>query len=176
MNALLQTLQKVTKALETEDISYMIVGGFAMSYYNLARFTADIDIVVQIYPNHVDQILLHFPEWMSHSEYFKQSVSQGQMFNLIDFETGVRIDFMAYKDSDYNWVAFGRRQKVDFLGVSCMISSPEDLVISKLMWYNLSKSDKQKEDILFLLREAELDRPYLEGWADKLFLKRHGFF
>jgi len=47
------------------------------------------------------------------------------MFNLIDFETGVRLDFMAYKDSNYNWVAFGRRQKVDFLGVSCMISSPE---------------------------------------------------
>ena len=98
------------------------------------------------------------------------------MFNLIDFEKGVRLDFMAHKDSNYNWVAFGRRQKVDFPGVSCMISSPEDVVISKLMWYNLSKSEKQKEDILFLLRKAELDWPYLEGWANKLFPKRHGFF
>ena len=176
MNALLQTLQNATKALETEEISYMIVGGFAMSYYNLARFTTDIDIVVQIYPDNVDQILLHFPDWIPHAESFKQSVAQGQMFNLIDFETGVRLDFMAYKDSDYNWVAFGRRQKVDFLGVSCLISSPEDIVISKLIWYNLSKSEKQKEDILFLLREAELNRSYLEGWADKLFLKRHGLF
>ena len=128
MNSILQALRTIVTVLETEEIPYMIVGGFAMSYYNRARFTADIDVVVQIHPHDVPRILAHFPDWSGFEEPFKQSVAQGSMFNITDFASGIRFDFMVYKDSDYNWTAFGRRRLVDFMGVSCKISTPEDLI------------------------------------------------
>ena len=39
------------------------VGGFAVSYHNRARTTNDIDLILQIYPQHIKLILKHFPEW-----------------------------------------------------------------------------------------------------------------
>jgi hypothetical protein len=176
MNSIILGLQKIIFVLESEEIPYMIVGGFAMSFYNRARFTNDIDVVVQLYPHDVPRILAHFPGWDSHEAGFQQQVSQGMLFNITDFESGVRFDFIAYQDSDYNWTAFERRKPVDFMGVLCKISTPEDLVISKLLWYNISKSEKQRFDIKFIIEEIQLNRVYLDGWIAQLFIKKHGIF
>ena len=67
-----------------------------------------------------------------------------------------------------------RRQKIEFGGIACYIASPEDLFISKLIWYNMSKSGKQWEDLEFLLTLANLDKQYIEQWTSKLFINRHG--
>ena len=176
MNHLLKGLQKIVNVFEEEGIQYMIVGGFAVNFYNRVRFTADIDIVIQIYPRHVDKIVKHFPDWIEFSDSFQESARQGIVFNITDFETGVKYDFMLYKDSDYNWTAFERRREVDFLGITCNIAAPEDLILSKLKWYDMSKSEKQAGDIAFLLNLEGLDVQYVEVWSKKLNLKRHGFF
>ncbi len=169
-------LQKIVDVFETEDIDYMIVGGFAMSYYNKFRYTADMDIVVQMYPRHVDNIVKHFPDWLPFADSFKENAARGIVFNLTDFQTGLRYDFMVYQDSDYNWTAFQRRRKVDFYGITCSIAAPEDLVISKLKWYAMSKSNKQLEDVKFIIEELELKREYLEIWTKRLNINRYGLF
>jgi len=167
-------LRKIADALDAEKIDYMIVGGFAVSYHNRARTTNDIDLVLQIYPHHVGKILKHFPEWQDFEESFKASVAGGMMFNITDFETGIRYDFMAYQDSDYNWSAFQRREKVNFWEVECYMSSKEDLILSKLKWYDISSSEKQLEDLKFLLLDETLDMEYIRFWALKLNLKTYG--
>ena len=167
-------LRKITKILDEEEIDYMIVGGFATSYHNRARTTNDIDIVLQIYPRHVGKILQHFPEWEAFEDQFKESVSRGMMFNITDFETGIRYDFMVYQDSDYNWIAFQRREQVDFFKIPCYICSKEDLIISKLKWYNISESEKQLEDLKFLLLDNTLKLDYIKSWVTKLNLKTYG--
>lgn len=176
MNLLLEGLRKIITVFETEKIPYMIVGGFAMSYYNRARFTADIDVILQIYPHSIAKIVQHFPDWLPFLDGFKDSAERGTVFNLTDFETGVKYDFMLYKDSDYNWEAFGRRRRADFLGIECWISTPEDLVISKLIWYGISKSEKQKGDIAFLINETKLDKAYIDHWVSHLNILRYGIF
>lgn len=172
----IKALQKVVHVFEEEEISYMIVGGFAMSYYNRFRFTADIDCVLQIYPHDIDRIVAHFPDWKSFSDSFKENAEKGMLFNLTDFETGVKYDFMLYQDSDYNWTAFERRKQVEFMGIKCSIATPEDLIISKLKWYSISKSAKQLEDIKFLLENTTLAKQYLEIWTSRLNLLRYGLF
>ena len=169
-------LQKIVDVFEEEQIPYMIVGGFAMSYYNRFRFTADIDCVIQIHPQHVDNIVQYFPDWAPMADGFKERATTGQMFNITDFETGVKYDFMPYSDSDYNWTAFERRKQVDFMGINCFIATPEDLIISKLQWYALSKSNKQLEDIKYLLNEDNLDSQYLELWTGRLNILKYGLF
>ena len=169
-------LKKIITIFNDEKIPYMIVGGFATSFYNQYRFTADIDCVLQIYPNHIEKIVKYFPDWLPFVEAFKGNAQRGVVFNLTDYETGVKYDFMLYQDSDYNWGAFERRHKVTFSNIDCFIAAPEDLIISKLLWYDISKSGKQLDDLKFLLKLDKLDRQYLEMWTSKLFIKRHGLF
>jgi hypothetical protein len=38
-----QALQKVTRFLEINDLQYAVVGGIALSSWNVSRFTHDID-------------------------------------------------------------------------------------------------------------------------------------
>ena len=173
-NIFVQALRKIVDILDTEKIDYMIVGGFAVSYHNRARTTNDIDIVLQIYPNQVKLLLKHFPEWQGFEKSFMESVKYGILFNITDFETGIRYDFMAYKDSDYNWAAFNRREEVLFFDKKCYICSIEDLIISKLQWYNITPSEKQMEDLKFLLLDKGLNMQYIKIWIQKLNLKTHG--
>ena len=87
-------LQKIVGVLQTEEIPYMIVGGFAMSYYNRFRFTADIGCVVQMHANQIEKIVRHFPDGIPFLEHFQESARQGILFNLTDYETGIKYDFM----------------------------------------------------------------------------------
>lgn len=176
MNSLLKSLKKIVDALEEEKITYMIVGGFAVAFYNRARMTNDIDICLQIYPEQIDKVIKHFPDWVQFVQQFKQQARTGMVFNIIDFDTGIKYDFMLYQDNDYNWTAFERRKFVDFLGVNCAVSSAEDLIISKLNWYNISKSEKQWADLQYLMTIPDLNLRYLEIWTTKLFINRHGLF
>ena len=169
-------LQKIVQVFDKESLPYMIVGGFALSYYNRFRFTADIDCVLQMHPHNIEKIVKHFPDWMPFLEAFQENAERGILFNLTDFSTGVKYDIMLYQDNDYNWTAFERRRFVDFMNVKCYISSPEDLIISKLMWYGASKSAKQLEDIKFLLQEDSLNLQYLEIWITRLNIPRYGLF
>jgi len=173
-NTFAKALKKITDILNEEEINYMIVGGFAVSFHNRARTTNDIDLVLQIYPQHVKLILKHFPEWQGFEESFIESAKRGMLFNITDFETGIRYDFMTYQDSDYNWRAFERRKEVEFFGIKCYISTKEDLIISKLKWYNITPSEKQMEDLKFLLLDKELNKDYLKIWRTKLKIKTHG--
>lgn len=131
-------------------------------------------IVLQVYPRHISQIVTHFPEWKAFEKSFEDSVRQGQLFNITDFETGIRYDFITYQDSDYNWIAFERRERVEYFGIKCYICTKEDLIISKLSWYNISKSERQLEDIKFLLLDQELNKSYIESWVNHLKLKTYG--
>jgi len=169
-----KALKKIIGILDEEKIDYMIVGGFAVSFHNRARTTNDIDLVLQIYPRNVKQILNHFPKWKDFEDPFMESVKMGMLFNITDFETGIRYDFMTYKDSDYNWAAFERRKEVEYFGVKCYMCSKEDLVLSKLKWYNITPSDKQMEDVKFLMLDEDMEKSYIEYWVKKLKIKTHG--
>ena len=169
-----KALSKIVTILEEEDIDYMIVGGLAVSYHNRSRTTNDIDLVVQIYPRDVEKIINHFPEWKDHKDSFVESAKFGSLFNITDFDTGIRYDFITYKDSDYNYCAFERREKVEFFGQQCWMISIEDLIISKIQWYNISQSEKQLEDLKFLLLDSDLDMQYINSWIFNLQLKTYG--
>ncbi len=174
MNPLQQALFKIVDVLEAESNPYMIVGGFATSYHNRTRTTNDIDVVVQIYPDSVKRIVQHFPEWSGATEGRTELFAQRGIFNITDWETGIRFDIMAYKDSDYNWTAFQRRNKEVYFERAVYLCSIEDLIIGKLQWYDMSRSEKQLSDLMYLLQSPDLDWVYLNKWIDQLNITTHG--
>ena len=57
MDLPLTVLSQVTATLDQQDISYVLVGSFASSIHGMYRSTADIDILADIHPEQIRQLL-----------------------------------------------------------------------------------------------------------------------
>ncbi len=82
-------------------------------------------------------------------------------------ESGVKVDFIVRKSSEFRQVEFARRQPVAIAGTRTWIVSCEDLILSKLVWALESNSELQRRDIHQLLAEA-IDLDYIRKWAPRL--------
>ena len=72
-------------------------------------------------------------------------------------------------NSAYRQEEFSRRQRKSLEDFEVWVVSPEDLVLSKMEWSLESRSQVQENDILSLLQALpDLDRVYIEGWAERL--------
>ena len=88
------------------------------------------------------------------------------MFNIIHNEWIVKADFIVRKGDEYRKLEFSRRRDERIAGEAVSIVSPEDLVLSKLVWSRDSGSELQMRDVRSLLAAGiDLDWPYLERWA-----------
>ena len=91
------------------------------------------------------------------------------MFNLIQNEYIVKIDFIVRKDSPYRRREFSRRKKIAVDNRNLYMVAPEDLILSKLEWAKESRSEMQLSDVRNLLDSVKgLNRRYLARWAKNL--------
>ena len=130
--------------------------------------TRDLDFVVALNI----QLVGKFATVFSHDFYIdeddaRSAVKSQRMFNLMHYASGIKVDMIVRKDSEYRHVEFERRKPVELAGVSTWITSREDLMLSKLIWARDANSDLQKSDVRTLLDDS-LDWPYLREWAAKL--------
>jgi hypothetical protein len=93
------------------------------------------------------------------------------MFNVIDHRSGLKIDFIIRKDTEYRRLEFSRKKRKMFENVPVWLVSAEDLIISKIEWIQQLQSDKQIQDIKYLMASPELDKDYISYWCNKLNLK-----
>src|SRR5918996_215155 len=98
------------------------------------------------------------------------------MFNLIQNEYVVKIDFIVRKDSPYRLREFARRKRVVVDDRNLYLVAPEDLILSKLEWARDSRSEMQLSDVRNLLKSVRpLNRRYLalgEGIGHRIALPR----
>ncbi len=97
------------------------------------------------------------------------------MFNVIDFKSGFKVDFIIKKESEYRKLEFSRKQKKRIGGKEVWVVSSEDLVISKIEWIQLLQSPKQINDIENLLDNKEIDKNYILKWCNTLKLNTFNF-
>ena len=83
------------------------------------------------------------------------------------YATGIKVDLIVRKGSEYRQVEFARRQDIEMSGVETCIVSREDLILSKLVWAKEANSELQRRDVESLLDES-VDRKYLDHWAARL--------
>jgi hypothetical protein len=50
-------LQRVVSVLHAADVPFMLTGSIAAAFYGQPRATQDVDIVVEIEPNHLDRLV-----------------------------------------------------------------------------------------------------------------------
>ena len=157
---------------DKQNISYMLSGSVAMSLYTQPRFTRDYDFVVNLKVAHIDDVLKNFGEgYYINDESVKEAISQKGMFNIIDHKSGYKADFMILKDEPFRQAEFLRQRKMRFLDMTISIVSPEDLLLSKLIWIQDIQSGVQMEDIRSISAVTDLDWNYIKEWIKELNLK-----
>lgn len=99
-----------------------------------------------------------------------EALSQQTMFNIIDTESGYKLDLILRKDREFSRQEFQRRREVTLLGTRAFMVSPEDSILSKLEWSREGASERQFLDALTVARTQgdSLDRNYLVRWAADL--------
>lgn len=166
-----ELLLRTIEILDGMKIPYMVTGSLAVNFYGIPRTTHDIDLVVQIRSADVDHLARQFPvNFYADTEMMRQAVEQQFMFNVIDPTSGLKIDFWILKHDAYDMERFRRRQKQQVLGHAVSMPSPEDVILSKLLWYKEAQTDKHLNDArgVWELQKESMDREYLREWAVKL--------
>jgi hypothetical protein len=166
----LEVLTTVTGRLESAGISYMVTGSMAANYYAVPRMTRDIDIVVELSSADADRVIALFAEdFYVDLDAVRRSITDGTMFNLIHTALVVKVDFIVRKEAEYRREEFRRRRRVRIDDTAIFVTSPEDLIISKLDWARDTRSEIQLADVRNLLATTPgLDLEYVVRWVTRL--------
>lgn len=156
---------------------YMLSGSMAMSIYTLPRATRDFDFVVHLQLKDVDSLVEYFEHgYYCNIESVKDAIKSGGMFKIIDHASGYKADFIILKNEPFRQMEFSRKRSLVFFGVPVYIVSPEDLLLSKLIWIQQIQSNLQLEDLKNLSEIDSLEWDYIRKWATELNLNTFNLF
>lgn len=131
----LSVLKLVTARLDAAQIPYMITGSIASGHYGHPRMTRDIDMVVPLEPADAPRLAAALgDEFAADPGALRAAAVRRSMFNVIHREAVVKVDLVVRKDTAYRIEEFERRRLVEVDGHPVWMVSPEDLILSKLVW------------------------------------------
>jgi hypothetical protein len=173
-------MRLVLDALEAAGVDYMIGGAVAVWAWGEARTTRDFDVVVNV----PVERMRHLSEELEKRDMLVPTDIILDLFletradlpvNAIHLYTGYKAELFLLRPGDvYRETAFARRRLVDLgppLG-EVYVHAPEDLILNKLHYFNISHQPKHVRDITSILLALgdELDLGYIETWAKHLSL------
>ena len=167
-------LVKIAQILERLGIPYIITGGMAVFVWGRPRYTADIDTVIELQTEKTETLAKELMK-LGETGYVSidaiaQAIRTGGEFNFIDGNTGMKVDFWISKNDEFSKSQFERRVPQNILGTAVYFISPEDLILAKLRWNQLTPSSRQLEDVasIFTISRDRLNQEYLSKWAKTL--------
>ena len=172
-----QFLVEISQTLDELKIEYAVSGGIAVSVWGRPRYTADLDIVIEINTKErieelADALLKKFKVgYLDKAAALVAYKNKGE-FNLIEPEYGLKADFFVIGSDEHQKLEIKRAKSKKIGSKIVKIISPEDLIIAKLKWYRISQSDRQLEDIATVLEAGNIDKKYLHSWIEKLGLEK----
>ena len=176
MNSVGEAFAPLRSALEWAGIRYAIGGSWASTAFGDARFTNDVDILADLNPASLEQVLRVLPPtFYVDGDEARHAVLSGRPFNIIYVPTALKFDLFPARAFPLGLDELDRAVILADSGLSEMpipFVTPEDIVLAKLHWYSLGGevSDVQWRDIRGVIqtRAATLDREYLQIGAAKL--------
>lgn len=167
----LDVLRDVSERLESGGVAFMLTGSMAMNYYAQPRMTRDIDLVVQLAPDQVKDLMSLFEtDYYVDAAAVADAIRRRSMFNLIHNKSIIKLDCVVLKNDAYRQEEFARRRRITIGDFETWIVSREDLILSKLYWARNSRTELHLRDVKNLL-SADYDVSYLTSRAEGLGVK-----
>jgi hypothetical protein len=168
-----ELLKRVINVLDRTSVEYAVTGSWASSIQGEPRSTHDVDLIVALTTSAVPSLLNEFqePEYLLQEQSIRDAIRTGSMFNLLWVSEGLKVDFWMLTNEPFDRSRFTRRRQVEVFGIRLNVTSPEDTILAKLRWSQLSGgSEKQFTDALRVLelQNPNLDMTYLDEWAIRL--------
>ncbi len=169
------------EALEAAHVPYLLGGALAAAAWGEPRSTLDVDLVVALKVERV-------PAFSAELERRAILIPPDIMLELLleqrgdvaivgyHVRAGFKVELFPLRPGDeLRTAALARRQQVELdppLGW-IYVHSPEDLILYKLQYFNLSAQTKHARDIIGMLlaRGPNLDYTYLASWISRLGLQ-----
>ena len=169
-------IRDLLNVFETFGIEYQIGGSFASSVWGTPRQTNDLDLAVSLRPALVTPLVeMLRQDYVVEAEQINDalaSTAEFRSFQLLHVEELFKVDIFLINSDEYNLTSLRRAKEVDLLrdGSTVLVTSPEDILVTKLRWYLLGNlvSDRQWNDILNVIemQHGNLDQDYLRRWSD----------
>ncbi len=171
-----ELLRYATGVLESMQLRYFVTGSTATIFYGEARFTNDIDIVVDLPETRLAEFCRRFPEEQFYVsiDAARDSLRRKSQFNIIHPASGLKIDVIIPEANSFNESRFARVQRVHAgEKLEACFASPEDAMIKKMEYYQRGESEKHLRDITGILKVSgeQIDRAYIAKWAKRLGLE-----
>ena len=168
-------LKKISNCFNGLNIPYFVTGSVASIAYGESRFTNDIDIVADIKKEHIPGILKCFPEeeYYISEDSIKDAIYRYFQFNIVHPSSGLKIDVIIKKRSEFDNSRFSRIKNFNMDEVGVNFSSPEDVILKKMEYYKMGGSEKHLRDIMGVIKISEeiINFDYIECWSAKLHLE-----
>jgi hypothetical protein len=178
MSSLREAAVTLFQTLDRLGIIYAVGGSLASSLHGIARATQDIDIVIDLHAGQIEEFYKALaPQFYLDEGAMLGAVRGGNSFNLIHFESGLKIDlFVASRHPlGSDQLAHRRLEATALFGgepIEVSVISAEDILLAKLLWYQEGGevSERQWNDLLnlVLVQGERLDRQYLGVQANRL--------
>lgn len=166
-------LARLLAVLERLGIGYYVCGSVASSVHGLPRTTMDVDLVVALTPELVPAFARELKgEFYADPEMMREALAAGRAFNLIHFASSLKLDIFPLAGDAFAGAQFARRRTALYEALQFPIASPEDTILSKLVWYRAGGevSERQWNDVrgIVAVQGGQLDMAYLRDWAPRL--------
>ncbi len=167
MSTILKSLQRLLKLFESEQIPYMIIGGYALPFYGRIRATIDIDLAVAVKTEKELDKLRGRLQLVD----FEASLysPQNPVIVIVDRKEKVEMELWLKPDGIvFDHETLKRRRKVTLDGnIQAWIVSPEDFIVNKLARPDRGAVDEQDVKSVLIRQRGKLETGYLAKRAQK---------
>jgi hypothetical protein len=165
----LATAFEVGSHLDAIGVVWLVGGSVASSLFGEPRAAANIDLVTDLRERHVTEFLRRMSAYHVDADAVRKAVVARGSFNVIHVDSITKLDVFCAKDDPLSREQLGRRVPIELDGRKLPVSSPEDIILQKLLWYVEGNRavDRQWRDAIGVcrVRGGLLDRAYIERHA-----------
>jgi hypothetical protein len=168
-----EAVARVIDVLESQQVPYMIVGSLASSQYGISRDTKDADIVVELGGQSITAVTGALGDAFRLDPQIMFETVTGTTRHVVNVPSvHFAIEFFRLSDDPYDRERFARRRRIHFpqLSRDAFVSTPEDVVVTKLQWAARASRGKDRDDLRDVLAVWGTDRfdwDYIHRWSDE---------